>query len=57
MYKDSHGAKKFDITQAETSVPWLSEALVLYTIALQYCQQLKDKVLVFTQYNDMQITS
>lgn len=36
------------------SIPWLSEALVLYTLGLQACQQLKDKVLVFTQYKDMQ---
>jgi len=55
MYKDGSGQKKFDISQAEISVPWLSEALVLFTIGLQYCQQLKDKVLVFTQYKDMQV--
>ncbi|KAI7693025.1 hypothetical protein SSS_03250 [Sarcoptes scabiei] len=55
MYKDSGGQKKFDIAQAEISIPWLNEALVLFTIALQYCQQLKDKVLIFIQYKDMQI--
>ncbi|CAG2117901.1 unnamed protein product, partial [Medioppia subpectinata] len=54
MLKDSHsGQLKFDIYQAETSVPWLSEALVLFTVGLQFCQQLKDKVSVFTQYKDM----
>lgn len=42
------------LLQAEISIPWLSEALVLYTLGLQACQQLKDKVLVFTQYKDMQ---
>lgn len=42
--------------QAETSIPWLSEVLVLFTVSLQFCQQLKDKVLVFTQYKDMQST-
>lgn len=35
---------KFDSCQAECSVPWLNEVLVLFTVALQLCQQLKDKV-------------
>jgi len=56
MQKDPQGQTKFDIFQAETSVPWLSEVLVLFTVALQFCQQLKDKVSVFTQYKDMQKT-
>ncbi|KAH9376564.1 hypothetical protein HPB48_008757 [Haemaphysalis longicornis] len=43
VHKDSHGQPKFDVFQAEASVPWLSEVLVLFTIALQLCQQLKDK--------------
>jgi hypothetical protein len=55
MHKDHSGQLKFDIFQAETSVPWLSEALVLFTVGLQFCQQLKDKVSVFTQYKDMQM--
>lgn len=38
------GTMKFDSHQAECSVPWLNEALVLLTVALQLCQQLKDKV-------------
>lgn len=46
----------FSYLKAETSVPWLSEVLVLFTVALQFCQQLKDKVSVFTQYKDMQKT-
>ena len=37
---------KFDSYQAECSVPWLNEILVLFTISLQLCQQLKDKVSV-----------
>jgi hypothetical protein len=53
MQKDQHGQVKFDIYQAENSVPWLSEVLVLFTVGLQFCQQLKDKVSVFTQYKDM----
>ncbi|KAI1291783.1 Protein rogdi [Halotydeus destructor] len=56
MQKDQQGQTKFDIYQAETSIPWLSEVLVLFTVALQCCQQLKDKVSVFTQYRDMQKT-
>ena len=52
--KDSHGNPRFDIYQAESSIPWLSEVLVLFTVALQFCQQLKDKLLVFAQYSDLQ---
>lgn len=35
---------KFESTHAECSVPWLNEVLVLFTVGLQLCQQLKDKV-------------
>lgn len=38
------GTMKFDSCQAECSVPWLNEVLILFTVALQLCQQLKDKV-------------
>ncbi|KAL1140990.1 hypothetical protein AAG570_000916 [Ranatra chinensis] len=38
------GSMKFDALQAEASIPWLNEVLVLFTVALQLCQQLKDKV-------------
>jgi len=55
VQKDSHGQQKFDVLQAECAVPWLSEALVLFTVALQLCQQLKDKVEVFNQYNDFKV--
>lgn len=55
IHKDSHGQPKFDVFHAEASVPWLSEVLVLFTIALQLCQQLKDKVGVFYQFRDFQI--
>lgn len=34
----------YDSSQAECSVPWLNEVLVLFTVGLQLCQQLKDKV-------------
>lgn len=36
---------KFESTHAECSVPWLNEVLVLFTVGLQLCQQLKDKVI------------
>ena len=53
--KDAHGNLKLDMYQAEASIPWLSEVLVLFTVALQFCQQLKDKVSVFAQYKEMQV--
>ncbi|KAJ9591716.1 hypothetical protein L9F63_001744, partial [Diploptera punctata] len=52
-----HGTMKFDTHQAECSIPWLNEVLVLFTVALQLCQQLKDKICVFSQYKDFSIGS
>ncbi|XP_050533402.1 protein rogdi isoform X1 [Daktulosphaira vitifoliae] len=49
----SHGSMKYDTYQAECTVPWLNEVLVLFTVALQLAQQLKDKICVFTQYRDI----
>lgn len=43
---NSHGAMKYDTYQAECTVPWLNEVLVLFTVALQLAQQLKDKVTI-----------
>lgn len=51
------GTMKFDSSQAECSVPWLNEVLVLFTVALQLCQQLKDKIAVFSQYKDFTVGS
>ncbi|XP_037907306.1 protein rogdi isoform X2 [Hermetia illucens] len=51
------GTMKFDSCQAEFSVPWLNEVLVLFTVALQLCQQLKDKISVFSQYKDFTVGS
>ncbi|KAG4073644.1 hypothetical protein HA402_000868 [Bradysia odoriphaga] len=51
------GTMKFDSSQAECSVPWLNEVLVLFTVALQLCQQLKDKISVFSQYKDFTVGS
>jgi len=49
------GTMKFESCQAECSVPWLNDVLVLFTVALQLCQQLTDKVLVFAQYKDFHL--
>lgn len=43
------GTMRYDSSQAECSVPWLNDVLVLFTVALQLCQQLKDKVIFFNQ--------
>ncbi|CAB0036866.1 unnamed protein product [Trichogramma brassicae] len=55
--ENSHGSVKYEHTQAECSVPWLNEALVLLTISLQLCQRLKDKICVFSQYKDFTVGS
>jgi len=47
-----HGTMKFDSHQAECSIPWLNEVLVLFTVALQLCQQLKDKVMLYATFFD-----
>ena len=47
-----HGIMKTDSHQAECSIPWLNEVLVLFTVALQLCQQLKDKVMLYTTFFD-----
>lgn len=38
------------IHKVECVVPWLNDTLVFLTIALQLCQQLKDKISVFSSY-------
>lgn len=53
IQKDSQGNSNFDVMQAESYVPWLNEAIVLFSVGLQLCQQLKDKVSVFSQYKEM----
>ncbi|KAK0087223.1 hypothetical protein PV325_001465 [Microctonus aethiopoides] len=53
----THGSLKYESQQAECSVPWLNDALVLLTIALQLCQRLKDKICVFSQYKDFTVGS
>ncbi|XP_037938033.1 protein rogdi-like isoform X1 [Teleopsis dalmanni] len=41
------GTMKMEATQAECSVGWLNEVLVLFTVGLTLCQQLKDKINAF----------
>ncbi|XP_050310120.1 protein rogdi [Anthonomus grandis grandis] len=53
----SHGEMKYESTHAECSVPWLNEVLLLFTVGLQLCQQLKDKICVFSQYKDFTVGS
>lgn len=50
---NNQGTMKFESTQAECSVPWLNEVLVLFTVALTLCQQLKDKVSFLNQWNNL----
>ncbi|XP_063974360.1 protein rogdi isoform X2 [Diachasmimorpha longicaudata] len=55
--ESTHGSLKYESQQAECSVPWLNDALVLLTISLQLCQRLKDKICVFSQYKDFTVGS
>nr|CAG4652042.1 EOG090X0AKT [Triops cancriformis] len=50
-------AVKFDTLQCEAHVSWLNDVLVLLTIALHKVQQIKDKVMVFDQYPELQNSS
>ncbi|XP_077291623.1 rogdi atypical leucine zipper [Arctopsyche grandis] len=51
------GTMRFEFYQADCPVPWLNEVLWLLTSALQICQQLKDKICVFSQYKDFTVGS
>lgn len=48
--ENNHGNIKYETQQAECSVPWLNDALVLLTFSLQLCQRLKDKVKIFYEW-------
>ncbi|XP_041737334.1 protein rogdi homolog isoform X2 [Coregonus clupeaformis] len=44
---------KFEVSQVhkvECVVPWLNNTLLFFTISLQLCQQLKDKISVFSSF-------
>ncbi|XP_055345555.1 protein rogdi-like [Paramacrobiotus metropolitanus] len=53
LYQILPGTGKFDCYQGEVSIPWLTESLVLLTVALQTCQQLLDKMNIFMQNLDL----
>lgn len=43
------GSQRYEVShvhKVECVVPWLNDALVFFTVSLQLCQQLKDKVMV-----------
>ncbi|XP_040212338.1 protein rogdi homolog isoform X1 [Rana temporaria] len=45
--------QRFEIShvhKVECVVPWLNDALVFFTVSLQLCQQLKDKISIFSSY-------
>uniref|UniRef100_A0A8C9ULV3 Protein rogdi homolog n=1 Tax=Spermophilus dauricus TaxID=99837 RepID=A0A8C9ULV3_SPEDA len=47
------GAQRLEVShvhKVECVVPWLNDALVYFTVSLQLCQQLKDKISVFSSY-------
>ncbi|CAG0923009.1 unnamed protein product [Notodromas monacha] len=50
-----HGHTRFEMVQADTSLVWLSQVLMLITTGLQVCQQVKDKVQAFSQDIDFNL--
>ncbi|KYO32503.1 protein rogdi homolog [Alligator mississippiensis] len=47
------GSQRYEVShvhKVECVVPWLNDALVFFTVSLQLCQQLKDKISVFSGY-------
>jgi len=55
VIQEKSGQQKFNRYQAECAVPWANEALALLTVGMQMAQQLRDKLKVFEQYQDMDI--
>ncbi|XP_013420754.1 protein rogdi isoform X2 [Lingula anatina] len=56
VYQLQHGqpGQKVEIVsryQGECQVPWLNDVIVLFTLALQSCQQLKDKISIIEEYS------
>ncbi|XP_021099991.1 protein rogdi homolog isoform X9 [Heterocephalus glaber] len=47
------GSQRLEVShvhKVECVIPWLNDALVYFTVSLQLCQQLKDKISVFSSY-------
>ncbi|KAK7476396.1 hypothetical protein BaRGS_00032321 [Batillaria attramentaria] len=56
-YLHTNGRHKLDITQRlqmECVVQWLNEAMICFTLALQQCQQLKDKIAAVCMFDGVQ---
>eukprot|EP00095_Tigriopus_kingsejongensis_P000876 maker-scaffold389_size186684-snap-gene-0.29 protein:Tk00876 transcript:maker-scaffold389_size186684-snap-gene-0.29-mRNA-1 annotation:"rogdi" len=51
------GGSKFNRYQAECVIPWINEVLLTLTVGLQNTQQMRDKIKVFTQYQDLDLNS
>ncbi|KAL8594507.1 hypothetical protein ACOMHN_024952 [Nucella lapillus] len=53
-----NGHQRMDVSQRiqlEAEVQWLSEAMVLFTVALQQCQQLADKITMVCQCGELDL--
>lgn len=47
-HSSEFGNQRYEVShvhKVECVVPWLNDALVFFTVSLQLCQQLKDKVM------------
>uniref|UniRef100_W8BIK7 Protein rogdi n=2 Tax=Ceratitis capitata TaxID=7213 RepID=W8BIK7_CERCA len=51
------GSMRFDSCQAEATVQWLNDVMPLLCAGLKLCQQLKDKISVFSVYKDFTVES
>ncbi|KAL7733132.1 hypothetical protein ACLKA6_004654 [Drosophila palustris] len=54
---NNQGTMQFDSRQAEIGVQWLSDVLLLLMNGQKLCQQLKDKISVFSVYKDFTVGS
>ncbi|XP_020815847.1 protein rogdi [Drosophila serrata] len=54
---NNQGTMRFDSRQAEASVQWLNDVLLLLMNGQKLCQQLKDKISVFSVYKDFTVGS
>lgn len=51
------GTMRFDSCQAETTVQWLNDVMPMLCAGHKLCQQLKDKISVFSVYKDFTVES
>nr|XP_048289082.1 protein rogdi homolog isoform X2 [Myodes glareolus] len=53
FFPSEWGSQRLEVShvhKVECVIPWLNDALVYFTVSLQLCQQLKDKISVFSSY-------